>query len=59
MATYRRRKGDYDCCWHFCVNCSDYPTRHYDELTETPTTGELCPECKVKHSVGTCRADGG
>ena len=53
MTPYRRRKGDYD-RWHFCANCSDYPTRHYDEQTEKPVAGELCDECKVKRAAGTC-----
>jgi hypothetical protein len=51
-ATYRKRKG-YD-TWHFCSNCSQWPTSNYDEKTEKPTTGEFCNECKSKRANNNC-----
>jgi len=51
--TYRRRKG-HD-TWHFCRNCSNWPTSDYDEKDTKPTTGELCNECQSKRDKGDCR----
>lgn len=50
--TYRRRK-DKD-TWHFCKNCSNWPTTNYVEQSTKPTTGELCNECRAKEANGTC-----
>ena len=50
---YRKRKGSND-TWHFCTNCSNWPTSNYDESSTKPTTGELCNECKAKEKTGTC-----
>ncbi len=50
--TYRRRRG-HD-TWHFCRNCSNWPTSDYVEQEQKPTTGELCNECRAKRNVGTC-----
>jgi hypothetical protein len=50
---YRKRTGGND-TWHFCRNCSNWPTAGYDEKQVQPTTGELCNECKGKRSSGTC-----
>ena len=53
-ATYRKRKGiQYD-TWHFCSNCSKWPTSDYDERTTKPTDGELCDECKAKKDNSNC-----
>lgn len=49
---YRRRK-DRD-TWHWCRNCSNWPTTDYVEQYSKPTSGELCNECKAKESAGTC-----
>ncbi len=51
--TYRRRK-DSD-TWHWCRNCSNWPTYDYVEREGKPTTGELCNECQGKERSGTCR----
>lgn len=51
--TYRRRKGKDT--WHFCSNCSNWPTYDYDEQHSKPTTGELCNECKAKKKDDDCR----
>lgn len=53
MAAYRKKKGTDT--WHFCSNCSNYPTSNYDEQTSEPTSGEKCNECRSKKSAGNCR----
>lgn len=50
---YRKRKGGYD-TWHFCTNCSKYPTTDYEVQYNAPTDGELCNECKAKEKDGKC-----
>jgi len=50
--TYRRRRGKDT--WHFCSNCSNWPTSDYDERASKPTTGELCNECQAKRANGNC-----
>jgi hypothetical protein len=52
MAQYRKRKGNDT--WHWCSNCSNYPTSNYDSSNTKPTSGELCNECKAKQNAGTC-----
>lgn len=49
---YRRRKGSDT--WHFCRNCSNWPTSDYDEQASKPTTGEFDNECLAKQKAGTC-----
>lgn len=50
---YRRRKGSDT--WHWCRNCSQWPTVNYEEQQSKPTTGEFDNECKSKDADGTCR----
>jgi hypothetical protein len=52
-ATYRRKKRSDS--WHFCSNCSEWPTSDYDEEATAPGTGELCNECKAKREERNCR----
>ena len=54
MTTYRRKK-DSD-TWHWCTNCSNWPTFDYveTESDNRPTTGELDNECLAKEKEGTC-----
>ena len=55
MTTYRRRRGKD--AWHWCKNCSNYPTEDYEEETVSsgrPSRGELCNECRGKERQGTC-----
>jgi len=52
--SYRKRK-DKD-AWHWCKNCSNWPTINYDEKWEKPTSGELCNECKAKQASGNCQS---
>lgn len=41
--------------WHYCTNCSKWPTSNYDQSAGKPTTGELCSECKGKEKNGQCQ----
>lgn len=53
MTTYRRKKGSDT--WHWCRNCSKWPTSDYEEQHSKPTTGELDNECRAKEAAGDCR----
>jgi hypothetical protein len=53
---WRKRKGVAHDTWHFCRNCSNWPTSNYDERSTKPTTGELCDQCKAKEKAGTCQS---
>jgi hypothetical protein len=52
MVNYRKLKGSDT--WHWCKNCSNYPSKNY-ESSSKPTSGELCNQCKGKNKLGTCR----
>jgi hypothetical protein len=53
LSEWRRRKG-HD-TWHFCKNCSNWPTASESDISYTkPSTGEFCNECKAKQSNGEC-----
>jgi hypothetical protein len=52
MVYRRKRTSD---TWHFCRNCSNWPTVDYVEQYRRPTWGELCNECQGKRAAGTCR----
>lgn len=51
-----RRLHDSD-TWHYCSNCSQWPTRpgSFIERTSKPTSGELHNECRSKDRAGSCR----
>jgi hypothetical protein len=54
IAEYRKRKGTDT--WHWCSNCSSWPTGvDTDKQDGKPTSGELCNECQAKHFRGNCR----
>ena len=57
MPIYRKKKGTDT--WHWCKNCSNWPTSDYDEEwhpgTERPKSGELDNECRAKESSNTCQ----
>lgn len=42
--------------WHWCSNCSRWPSNPGKTSTTKPTTGELCNECRAKQANGTCRS---
>ena len=48
MVIYYRKEKDHD-IWHWCKNCTEWPTSNYDEAIypgfERPKTGELCDQC--------------
>jgi hypothetical protein len=54
MATYRRLENGER--WHFCTNCSSWPTEQYVELDypEYLLEGSLCLECITKRHFGEC-----
>lgn len=56
MVVYRKRKGSDT--WHWCKNCSTYPTENYEEITKEgkrPSYGELCNECRAKEKANDCK----
>jgi len=56
MPTYVRAPGSDT--WHWCRNCTEYPTQIADSITlpdeERPSGGELHSECKAKEGDGNC-----
>jgi hypothetical protein len=50
---YRRKKENDR--WHWCRDCSNWPTLDYVSKNTKPTSGELCNECKAKNREGICR----
>ena len=55
MPKYRKRRGNDT--WHWCTNCSNWPTSDYEEVITPgrPATGELDNECLSKEKAGNCR----
>ena len=51
---YRKRKGIAYDTWHFCTNCTNWPTSNYDVRYARPTDGELCDQCKAKEKDKNC-----
>lgn len=52
MGQYRKREGNDT--WHWCSNCSKYPTSGYTTSPAKPSSGELCNECKSKQAADNC-----
>ncbi len=52
---YRKKRGSDT--WHWCTNCSKWPTSDHEEQRTKPTTGELCNQCKSKERDRTCRKE--
>lgn len=50
---FRRQHGSET--WHFCSNCSAWPTVDYDERRERPLDTEPCQECQDKWTAGHCQ----
>ena len=50
-----RKREDSD-IWHFCVNCSDWPTANYIEqwVQEIKATS-ICIECEKRRRQRRCR----
>ena len=57
VTTYRRLENGER--WHFCTNCSAWPTERYVELEypEYLLKGSLCLECITKRHFGQCAAE--
>jgi uncharacterized protein (DUF433 family) len=49
------RRGEGHDTWHWCSNCSTWPTSNYEESFAKPIPGELCNECGAKQLAGNCR----
>lgn len=50
-----RRRNDSD-AWHFCTNCTQYPSGATDKVSYTkPTSGEFCNQCLRKAANNDCR----
>ena len=51
---YRQKTGKD--VWHWCQNCSNWPTSKYRELDLPirPSSGELCNECRHKEEKDNC-----
>jgi len=49
---YRKAKGSDT--YHWCTNCSRWPTKDYTETTEKPS-GEQCNECREKEKNKDCK----
>lgn len=52
MPEYRKAKGSDT--WHWCRNCSKWPTKDYEVRYTKPASGELDNECKAKEKQGEC-----
>jgi len=56
MPTYVRKKGSD--AWHWCKNCSNYPTgsdvETYSGTGSRPSDFELDNECKAKEKANNC-----
>ena len=52
MTEYRKKKGSDT--WHWCKNCSNWPTSGYDKINKKPTSGELDNECIAKEKANNC-----
>ncbi len=48
----QRRTGD---VWHWCRNCTSWPTSDYEERGQKPGSGAFCNECQAKQRLGACR----
>lgn len=50
-----RRRSSSD-TWHFCANCSNYPTTDYEAHQDDgePASGKLCNECLSKEKADNC-----
>ena len=52
MTEYRRKRGSG--MWHWCRNCSGWPTDDFEVSYTEPRSGGLDNECQVKETARTC-----
>ena len=52
---YRRRKESDT--WHWCTNCTNWPTSNYEEWEgeNRPSRGELCNHCRSLEENRQCK----
>jgi hypothetical protein len=56
MVVYRRKEDSQT--WHWCSNCSQYPTgQDIIKRQSRPEYGQFCEECTVKEQTGDCKSD--
>lgn len=53
MIEYRRQRSSDT--WHWCRNCTQWPTTDYERRDTHPTTGDKCRECRRMEVRRTCR----
>ena len=53
--TYVHAEGEEN-IYHWCRNCSQYPSSPQGATTERPV-GKLCDQCRAKEHQGTCREE--
>lgn len=53
MAYRRLRTSE---IWHWCRNCSHWPSANYETSHSDPDRGRLCRECRTKKEKDTCEA---
>lgn len=46
---YRKRSGG--STWHYCQDCSAWPTNDFTEQADKPADGYLCNECRAKAAL--------
>ena len=53
---FRRRKGEGSHPWHFCSNCRDWPTEHFESAATKGTP--ICHECEGLERRQMCTKEG-
>jgi hypothetical protein len=48
------RQHDTSDVWHFCSNCSDWPTADFSREPDKPEGRALCSECQNKRDSDNC-----
>jgi len=57
IESYRKAVGSN--VWHFCSNCTTYPTENYVSslIPQRAENTELCTECLARHAIGDCESE--
>ncbi len=50
---YRKEHGSNT--WHFCQDCSEWPTTSYNSRAGEPANAKLCDQCRSLNVSGSCR----
>ena len=51
-----RKRNDSD-VWHWCYNCTQWPTADFTEGQTKPESATLCDECRAKYKAGECHTE--